>query len=122
MKTLSALVVVSGVLIVLFGSPIAGTPPPKGPYYGSPEPILPMSFAHTDHGGINCAHCHHNFTDGSGGGLCMNCHVTNEKLWPVLERQFHDLCRGCHSEKAARGEKGGPPRQCIACHRGDEQA
>lgn len=122
MKTLSVLLVAAATLLVLYGSPIASVHPLRDHYYGSPEKILPMSFAHSDHGGINCADCHHNFVDGSGGGPCMNCHVTTETLWPVLEQQFHDLCRGCHTEKAALGEDGGPPRQCIACHLGDDEA
>ncbi len=44
----------------------------------------------------------------------------DQAVWPLLENQFHDLCRGCHEEKAALGEDGGPPRECMACHLGDE--
>ncbi|MBN7795298.1 cytochrome c3 family protein [Parahaliea mediterranea] len=122
MKTLLGLLALTGILVVILGSPIAGPQPKMGRYYGSPAPILPMTFAHADHGGINCANCHHNFVDDSGSGPCMSCHVTSEQLWPSLERQFHHLCRGCHVEKAALGEQGGPTRQCIACHLGDERA
>ncbi len=79
-----------------------------------------MTFAHIDHATVNCIDCHHNYIDATGGGLCMNCHMTNADVWPLLENQFHDLCRSCHAEKAALGEDGGPPRRCIACHLGDE--
>jgi len=120
MKTTFVALVLVGVLIVVFGSPIAGEMPVSARYYGAPAKILPMSFAHLDHVPVNCVDCHHNYVDDSGGGLCMNCHVTDQQVWPLLERQFHDLCRGCHAEKAALGEVGGPPRQCMACHRGDE--
>lgn len=114
------IVVLLGILIVVFGSPIAGESPVKANYYQSPEPILPMSFAHLDHVTEDCIVCHHNYVDDTGGGVCMNCHVTNQTVWPLFEQQFHDLCRGCHTEKAGEGIDGGPPRECMACHLGDD--
>jgi hypothetical protein len=120
MKITFAVLVLVGVLIVVFGSPVASEVPVKSHQYGSPEPILPMNFAHLDHVSENCVLCHHNYTDDTGGGLCMNCHVTDQDVWPLLENQFHDLCRDCHAEKAASGIDGGPPRQCMACHLGDD--
>jgi len=119
-KVAFAIVVLIGVLLVAFGSPIAGEVPVKGHFYGASAEILPMNFAHLDHAQENCIDCHHNYVDGTGGGLCMNCHVTDQTIWPLLEYQFHDLCRGCHAEKAALGEDGGPPRECMACHLGDD--
>lgn len=107
-------------LVVYFGSPIAGELPATGHYYDAPKAILPMNFAHLDHAAVNCVHCHHNYVDDAGGGLCMNCHVTNPQVWPLLQNQFHDLCRGCHEDQAAMGEDGGPPRRCISCHTGDD--
>ena len=107
-------------LIVMFGSPIAPEKPLRDFYYESPEPILPMSFAHADHSTENCILCHHNYNDDTGGGPCMNCHTTEQRVWPLFERQFHDLCRSCHADKAAEGNDGGPPRHCIECHRGDD--
>ena len=107
-------------LIIAFGSPFAGEQPVRDHYFESPEPVLPMTFAHIHHAPVNCIDCHHNYNDDTGGGLCMNCHMTNEDVWPLLENQFHDLCRGCHAEKAALGEDGGPPRRCIDCHLGDD--
>lgn len=120
MKFLFILLLAAGVLVAIFGSPLAGSLPVKANYYESPEPILPMSFAHLDHVPVNCVTCHHNYTDDTGGGLCMTCHVTDASVWPLFEQQFHDLCRGCHEEKAALGEAGGPPRQCMECHGGDD--
>ena len=120
MKSLFAAIVLLGVLVVVFGSPIAGEAPVLDHYYEAPKKILPMSFAHLDHVPVNCVDCHHNYVDDTGGGLCMNCHVTDQTVWPLLENQFHDLCRGCHEEKAALGEDGGPPRECMACHLGDD--
>ena len=120
MKAAFLISVLMGVLIVVFGSPFAGELPARDHYYESPEPILPMSFAHVDHIPVNCVECHHNYIDDTGGGLCMNCHVSEQKVWPLFAHQFHDLCRGCHEEKAALGEKGGPPRKCMACHLGDD--
>lgn len=112
--------VIAGILVVAFGSPIAQEKPHRDFYYGAPEPILPMSFAHLDHATENCVLCHHNYADDTGGGLCMNCHVTNPQVWPLFERQYHDLCRTCHEEKAAEGTEGGPPRECMVCHLGDD--
>ncbi len=120
MKIIFGIVVAIGILIVVYGSPIAGEIPIKDYRYGSLDQILPMSFAHTDHAKENCIDCHHNYVDDTGGGLCMTCHVTDPKISPLLEKQFHGLCRGCHAEKAAQGIDGGPPRQCMACHTGDD--
>jgi len=107
-------------LIVAYGSPIAGERPARDHYYESPEPILPMTFAHEDHTTENCLVCHHNYNDDTGSGPCMNCHTNEQDVRPLLERQFHRLCRGCHADKAALGEAGGPPRHCIECHLGDD--
>lgn len=120
MKVFFVIAFIAGVFIVVFGSPVAKEKPVRDHYYGSPEPILPMSFAHLDHLTENCILCHHNYADDTGGALCMNCHVTDPQVWPLLERQYHDLCRGCHEEKAAQGVDGGPPRECMACHLGDD--
>jgi hypothetical protein len=106
-------------LVVAYGTPIGGEKPKTGHFYGSPEPILPMTFAHLDHVTESCIECHHNYVDDTGNDRCMYCHVRDAEIWPLLETQFHDLCQGCHTEKAALGEEGGPPRRCIACHLGD---
>lgn len=105
-----------GAGLVVLGSPLAGERPVKAHYFGSSEPILPMTFAHADHVTESCIECHHNYVDDTGNELCMTCHVTDPEVWPVLERQFHDFCRGCHTEKSSVQDDGGPPRQCMACH------
>ncbi len=120
MKFVLVAILVAAGMIIAFGSPVAKEKPLRGFYYESREPILPMSFAHADHTTENCILCHHNYNDDTGGGPCMNCHTTNQDVWPLFERQYHDLCRTCHAEKAALGEAGGPPRHCIECHRGDD--
>lgn len=120
MKVTLGIAMAVALLVMLFGSPIAGEQPVRDHYYGSPRPILPMSFAHLDHVAENCVLCHHNYADDTGGGLCMECHVTEQQVWPLFEQQYHELCRGCHAEKAAQGIDGGPPRECMACHLGDD--
>lgn len=120
MKILLFIGFVVTALVILVGSPIAGDKPVRDIYYESPQPILPMTFGHIHHVSVNCIDCHHNYVDKTGGGLCMNCHMKDQDVWPLLENQFHALCRGCHAEKAALGETGGPPRQCVACHLGDD--
>ncbi len=112
--------VIVGVLVVAFGSPVAGEKPVRDYYYDAPRKILPMTFDHEHHVPVNCVDCHHNYVDDTGGGLCMNCHVTDQDVWPLFENQFHALCRDCHAEKTALGEIGGPPRECMACHLGDD--
>jgi len=107
-------------LLLIFGSPIAGKKPLRTKRYNSPEPILPMTFAHQAHGTVNCLVCHHNFVDDTGKGMCMTCHTGDKDLWPRLESQFHGLCRSCHAKKAAEDIEGGPPGKCVACHLEDD--
>ena len=83
-------------------------------------PMLPVNFAHIDHTTVNCVLCHHNFIDSTGQGLCFDCHKTDTSVAALIETQFHDLCRDCHIEKQQLGEAGGPTRQCISCHEGDD--
>ena len=102
--------------VLAFGSPMVQERELLQHRYGSPEPILPMTFAHADHTTVGCIECHHNYVDDTGGDNCMHCHVVNEDVWPLLETQFHDLCRGCHEDESALSEAGGPARRCDACH------
>ena len=80
------------------------------------RPMLPVSFDHADHRETPCADCHHNFTDGSGGGTCYLCHKYSPEIAADMEKMFHDYCFSCHAEMAMRGEDTGPPRQCAVCH------
>ncbi len=83
-------------------------------------PLLPLTFAHADHRGVNCIACHHNFTDDTGDGLCIDCHKTDPRLAAQIETTFHDLCRGCHVDTRAAGEDAGPVRRCSDCHLPDD--
>ncbi|MBT8080599.1 MAG: cytochrome c family protein [Gammaproteobacteria bacterium] len=116
MKYVVALLLAAAVAVVVTGKPTLGEQPVVDHYFGSPEPILPMTFAHADHVSESCVLCHHNYVDDTGSESCMSCHVQRDELLQVLEEQFHDLCRKCHTKKAAAGIDGGPPRRCIACH------
>lgn len=120
MKVASAALSLLLLWILFYGSPLAVPKPEAAHYYGSLSPILPMTFAHEDHITVGCIDCHHNYVDDTGGETCMTCHVTNLDVGPLLEEQFHALCRGCHEDLAAGGDAGGPPRQCIACHTVDD--
>ena len=120
MKVAIALFVSIIALIFLFGAPFGDGKPTLDYHYGSPVRILPMTFAHMDHVTVSCVECHHNYVDDTGNGPCMHCHVTDVTVAPLLEDQFHTLCRGCHEDHAGAGEAGGPPRQCAACHMVDQ--
>ena len=82
-------------------------------------PSLPMSFSHAEHIDQTCVDCHHNYTDNSGQGACLNCHLSKINLSYKLEEHFHGLCMGCHIAKQKNdGIEGGfgPIRRCSACH------
>ncbi len=81
--------------------------------------LLAVSFAHADHTDQNCVYCHHNYVDDTGSGMCFDCHKSDPEVAPVIETQFHDLCRGCHMEQLAKAEHHGPTRACISCHTRD---
>ncbi len=78
--------------------------------------MLAVNFAHADHMDQNCVTCHHNFVDDTGTGMCFDCHKTQTEVAPLIEEQFHDLCRNCHLENQLDGQDHGPTRQCIDCH------
>ena len=82
---------------------------------------LPMTFAHADHAKQQCIACHHNYQDGTGQGLCLDCHRTDQEIAFKMRDQFHALCMGCHIEKRAAGESGGPLRSCKDCHTADQR-
>ena len=81
---------------------------------------LPMTFAHAAHAKQQCVACHHNYQDNTGQGLCLDCHKTEAKISFKMRDQFHGLCMGCHLEKRAAGEPGGPLRSCKDCHTVDQ--
>ena len=84
------------------------------------EHILPMTFAHIDHKEQQCVVCHHNYSDNTGAGLCIDCHQTTPDIAASIERHFHELCMGCHEEKQRAGEAHGPLRRCVDCHQPDD--
>jgi hypothetical protein len=82
--------------------------------------LLPLTFAHADHQAVNCVACHHEFTDATPRGPCLECHAQDPTVAHLIETQFHDLCRGCHLERRIAGLGAGPTRACGACHTADE--
>ena len=118
-----AVVVFAVVFAAVFalGTPLPVQTPDVDHHWDSKRAVLPMNFAHDDHLGKNCITCHHNYVDDTGGDPCMYCHVTDERVAHLLESQFHELCMGCHVDKALAGEPHGPVRRCISCHLGDDK-
>ena len=82
--------------------------------------MLAVYFAHADHTHETCISCHHNYVDDTGTGMCFDCHKTDQEVAPLIEEQFHDLCRTCHEQKQSEGEVHGPTRECSACHIPDD--
>ena len=83
---------------------------------------LPLSFPHSKHvKNMQCTTCHHNLKDSlkdsTAGVPCIYCHKSNHpKLRRGIEGEFHDLCRGCHADRARWFEKHGPIANCAGCH------
>ncbi len=121
MKIVMALALLCVAWVLVYGTPLRAEKPELGHHFGSAKRILPMTFAHFDHGQVGCLTCHHNYVDDTGNTQCMTCHLTDPSVLPLFEEQFHDLCRDCHAELAAKGEPSGPTRQCVACHLSDER-
>lgn len=80
-------------------------------------PIDHARFLHTDHTGLSCAGCHHNFVDQSGNENCLTCHkrisVTEATR---IDRLFHAFCSDCHRMDMREGRKFGPADDCNGCH------
>jgi hypothetical protein len=81
------------------------------------SPVDHAGFSHSDHGGIRCTTCHHNFVDRSGSENCITCHkrLTNAESIRV-DRLFHAFCGDCHRSEKAAGRKTGPIDHCTGCH------
>ena len=80
------------------------------------RPLLPVTFVHGLHKGIQCTHCHHNYIDDSGGGSCYLCHKLDPGLARNIETTFHVFCTDCHIKTKNEGDEAGPVRQCGPCH------
>jgi peptidoglycan/LPS O-acetylase OafA/YrhL len=81
--------------------------------------LLPVNFPHEKHRTVGCVQCHHNFTDKTGTGSCLDCHrsTTRTDLTASAEATFHVFCRNCHTQMArTTTDKHGPTRECSTCH------
>ena len=106
-------------VLVLLPLPTAIRQPAPSPLLqpaASPS-LLPVSFPHEKHTTVGCVLCHHNFTDKTGTGSCLDCHRSRRPdLATSAEATFHTFCRDCHVQLAAATDKHGPTRDCAACH------
>lgn len=120
MKALLAVLLLLGVELAVFGSPLAGPSAGRAPLFPGGPAVLPMTFAHGDHGSVGCVTCHHEFRDRAFGQPCVACHATDARVAHAFEAQFHALCRSCHETERAAGRAAGPTRRCDACHLPDD--
>jgi DMSO/TMAO reductase YedYZ heme-binding membrane subunit len=88
------------------------------------EPVVrrtaapPLDFPHSKHGAVNCLTCHHNYADGTGATLCVQCHRSaRADLKEGAEARFHGFCFECHRHPAASFARHGPVAGCEVCHR-----
>lgn len=80
-------------------------------------PIDHARFLHTDHTGLACAGCHHNFVDRTGKENCLTCHKRISVSEPLrVDRMFHAFCSDCHRADKRAGRKFGPIDDCSGCH------
>ena len=121
MKWALAVLLLLGAALVILGRPGADPAIGRAALPAGGPPILPMRFVHDDHVQVPCASCHHEFIDRRPGPPCLSCHVTDPKVSPLLEQQFHRLCRDCHVSDHAAGAASGPTRSCIGCHSPDHE-
>jgi hypothetical protein len=78
---------------------------------------IPLDFPHGKHGMVNCLICHHNYADGRGWGLCVQCHRSGRAdLKEGAEARFHGFCFDCHRHPQATLKRHGPVAGCSACH------
>jgi hypothetical protein len=79
---------------------------------------LPLDFPHDKHGAVNCLACHHNYADGTGAALCVECHRSQRPdLRAGALAQFHGFCLDCHRHPSATLKGHGPVSGCHICHR-----
>ena len=77
-----------------------------------------LDFPHEKHGAVNCLACHHNYADGTGAALCVECHRSNRAdLKAGAEARFHGFCLECHRHPSASLKGHGPVSGCSTCHR-----
>jgi len=81
---------------------------------------LALDFPHDKHGAVNCLTCHHNYADGTGAALCVECHRSGRPdLRAGALARFHGFCLDCHRHPAAslQAHGHGPVSGCQVCHR-----
>jgi DMSO/TMAO reductase YedYZ heme-binding membrane subunit len=81
---------------------------------------LALDFPHDKHGAVNCLTCHHNYADGTGAALCVECHRSQRTdLREGAEARFHGFCLDCHRHPSAalKAHGHGPVSGCRLCHR-----
>jgi DMSO/TMAO reductase YedYZ heme-binding membrane subunit len=83
---------------------------------------LALDFPHEKHGAVNCLTCHHNYADGTGAALCVECHRSRRadlRAGPLA--RFHGFCLDCHRHPSAplqaQAHGHGPVSGCRVCHR-----
>ncbi|PLP57608.1 hypothetical protein CYK37_18495 [Mesorhizobium loti] len=80
-------------------------------------PIDHARFLHTDHTGLACAGCHHNFIDRTGNENCLTCHKRiSVSQTTRIDGMFHAFCSDCHRTDKRAGKKFGPIDDCNGCH------
>jgi hypothetical protein len=80
---------------------------------------LALDFPHDKHGAVNCLTCHHNYADGTGAALCVECHRSRRAdLREGALARFHGFCLDCHRHPSTSlNGKHGPVSGCRICHR-----
>jgi class III cytochrome C family protein/ferric reductase like protein len=79
---------------------------------------MPLDFPHGKHLAVNCLTCHHNYADGTGASLCVECHRSRRAdLEEGVEARFHGFCFECHRHPERAFTKHGPVSGCSTCHR-----
>jgi len=79
---------------------------------------LELDFPHDKHGAVNCLTCHHNYADGTGAALCVECHRSRRTDLPLgAEAEFHGFCFECHRHPSGSLKGHGPVAGCHICHR-----
>ncbi|WP_173569037.1 cytochrome c3 family protein [Acetobacter conturbans] len=82
--------------------------------------LMPLTFAHSDHGAFNCVICHHNYTEPKLASWpfqhCIECHKKTPEITPFIEEQFHHQCESCHLRLKQEKRATGPVRACHICH------
>lgn len=96
---------------------------PRGTDMPLREPLIrrmqsiPLDFPHGKHTAVNCLLCHHNYSDGRGMEMCIQCHRGPGKDLKVgIEARFHEFCFECHRRPDAVYEHHGPVAGCVVCH------